>query len=176
MKSVWIGLIIALITAAIDQVSKIGTMYFFGIDVREILSLSPQVDLYPQGMSESICSLVSLSVTWNKGISYGLFQQSTEFGRWLLAGFSVVAILILIYWLRTSKRLLVTFSLGLIIGGALGNAWDRVAYGAVFDFIHLHFHDLSWYIFNVADAAIVIGVAGMIYDALFPQKTFTTRL
>ena len=67
---------------------------------------------------------------------------------------------------RASWRL----ALGLIAGGALGNAIDRAAYGAVFDFVHLHAGSWSWYVFNIADAAIVAGVVGLILDSLRPAR------
>ncbi len=70
-------------------------------------------------------------------------------------------------WLRRTGQRLLAASLGLILGGALGNAVDRVAYGAVFDFVHVHVGSFSWYVFNVADAAIVAGVVGLLYDSLF---------
>jgi signal peptidase II len=70
-------------------------------------------------------------------------------------------------WRET--RALTVVSLALIIGGALGNGVDRAVYGAVVDFVHLHYGSFSWYIFNVADAAIVVGVAGLLYDSLVPE-------
>lgn len=168
MKSSQIGWITAGITVILDQASKLGVMKFFDISVREVLSLAPLVDSFPQGMSYNMTSFFSLTVVWNKGISYGLFQQETSIGRWLLAVLSILAVCVLSYWLRNVNRKIIILSYGLIIGGALGNAWDRIAYGAVFDFAHFHIDDFSWYIFNIADAAIVFGVIGLIYDVLFP--------
>lgn len=176
MKPVRLGWFIALITFFLDQGSKLGVMRFFNISARDILSLAPNVDLFPQGMSHSLLPCFNLTVTWNKGISYGLFQQETATGRWLLAGLSILAIILLSYWLRSSKRQIITLAFGLIIGGALGNAVDRMAYGAVFDFAHFHLSDFSWYVFNIADAAIVAGVIGFIYDALFPLKSDKTEI
>ncbi len=161
---------IAALTVFLDQASKLGVMRFFDISVREILSRAPDVDQFPQGMTYIWTSFFSLTVTWNKGISYGLFQQETAIGRWLLALLSILAVCVLSYWLRSVHRPIVIGSFGLIIGGALGNAWDRVAYGAVFDFAHFHIQDFSWYIFNIADAAIVLGVIGLIYDTFVPLK------
>jgi len=104
-------------------------------------------------------------VVWNRGISYGLFQQHTEIGRWILTLISVAAAVALSVWIRRTASWWLAASLALIIGGALGNAIDRVAYGAVFDFIHFHVGSFSWYVFNVADAAIVAGVIGLLYDS-----------
>ncbi len=100
------------------------------------------------------------------GISYGLFQQTSDLGRWGLVALSIAASIWLSLWLRRATGRLEAVSLALIIGGALGNVIDRIAYGAVADFVHLHWGEWSWYVFNVADAAIVVGVVGLLYDTL----------
>ena len=146
-----LGLAALAATFALDQASKVWLIHGYDLPMREPLVLGP---------------FVTFTGVWNRGISYGLFQQHSELGRWLLAGLSVAAAVGLSVWLtRTHKRLL-ALVLGLIAGGALGNAVDRVAYGAVFDFVHLHAGGYSWYVFNLADAAIVAGVAGLVYDSL----------
>ncbi|GMA78915.1 hypothetical protein GCM10025880_53320 [Methylorubrum aminovorans] len=101
-------------------------------------------------------------------MSYGLFQQEGGLGRWLLVGISLAAAIGLSVWMVRAGSRLLAVALGLIVGGALGNAIDRAAYGAVFDFVHLHAGTWSWYVFNVADAAIVAGVVGLILDSLRP--------
>lgn len=110
-------------------------------------------------------------VVWNRGVSYGLFQQEGGLGRWLLVAVSIGAALGLAFWMLRARSRLLALSLGLVAGGALGNAVDRIAYGAVFDFVHLHAGSFSWYVFNVADAAIVAGVVGLVLDALWPART-----
>jgi signal peptidase II len=107
---------------------------------------------------------------WNRGISYGLFQQETEVGRWALLAISLAAAVGLSVWMARAGSRLLAASLGLIVGGAVGNAIDRIAYGAVFDFVHFHVGSFSWYVFNIADAAIVAGVMGLVYDALVGDK------
>ena len=109
---------------------------------------------------------MNLIVVWNRGISYGLFQQHSEIGRWLLVALSVGAAIAILVWMRRADRKILALSLGLLAGGALGNAVDRAAYGAVFDFVQLHAGRYSWYVFNIADLAIVAGVVGLLYDAL----------
>jgi signal peptidase II len=146
-----LGALVALATLALDQATK---LYFLFVDV---LSLREPIRLAP---------FLDLIVVWNRGISYGLFQQHTELGRWALVALSVVAAVGLTVWMRRAQSPLIAAALGLIAGGALGNAIDRVAYGAVFDFIHFHVGGFSWYVFNIADAAIVAGVAGLLYDSL----------
>ena len=149
------GLLIALATLALDQASKLGLLFVYDLPVKEPVVVAPFLDLM---------------VVWNRGISYGLFQQHTELGRWVLLGISVAAAVGLALWMaRTPSRFLAA-SLGLIVGGAIGNAIDRLAYGAVFDFVHFHIGQFSWYVFNIADAAIVAGVIGLIYDSLVLDK------
>ena len=105
----------------------------------------------------------------NRGISYGLFPQDGELGRWLLFSIKIAASVLFFFWLRRAVTPVVAASLGLLIGGALGNALDRAIYGAVVDFVALHAFGYRWYVFNLADAAIVAGVIGLIYDALRPN-------
>lgn len=112
---------------------------------------------------------MQIVLAWNRGISYGLFQQGTDLGRWLLVVLSFVAAIWLWRWMWRAQDRLTVASLALIVGGALGNGVDRAVYGAVVDFVHLHFGSFSWYIFNIADAAIVVGVAGLMYESLRPK-------
>jgi signal peptidase II len=98
-----------------------------------------------------------------------LFQASSEFQRWILVVFSLGVVSLLIWWLRGIKDLRLTQAIGLIIGGAVGNVIDRIAYGKVADFFHLHAFGYSWYVFNVADTAIVFGVILMAVDLLLVE-------
>jgi signal peptidase II len=155
MNPAGLGLLVALATLALDQASKLVLLFVYDLPLNEPLILAPFLDLI---------------VVWNRGISYGLFQQHTEFGRWALVAVSIAAAIALAVWMaRTPSRFLAT-SLALIVGGAVGNAIDRLAYGAVFDFVHVHVGSFSWYVFNVADAAIVAGVIGLVYDSLVLEK------
>jgi signal peptidase II len=145
-----LGLSIALVTLALDQATKLYTLFAYELPIKEPVALGP---------------FVNLIVVWNHGISYGLFQQNTELGRWGLIVVSIMAAICLTWWIRRTSAKLLAASLGLIVGGAIGNVIDRLAYGAVFDFIELHAGSWSWYVFNVADAAIVAGVVGLLYDS-----------
>ena len=107
-------------------------------------------------------------MVWNPGVSYGLFEQDTAAGRWVLVAFNLVACAGLWFWLARQGRGWDAFAIGLVIGGALGNALDRAIYGAVADFFSLHAFGYYWYVFNVADVAIVLGVGMMLLDALRP--------
>lgn len=153
-----LAVIIAVVIFVIDQATKLTFLYLYDLRIHAPLVLAPFAELI---------------VVWNRGISYGLFQQETEFGRWMLVVVSIGASIGLGIWMMRTPARLLAASLALIVGGALGNAVDRIAYGAVFDFVHLHFGSFSWYVFNVADAAIVAGVVGLLYDSLVlePRRT-----
>jgi signal peptidase II len=147
-------LLIAAVILLLDQASKLFLLFVYNLPVREPLVMAPFLEFI---------------TVWNSGISYGLFQQHDEVGRWILVGVTCAATTGLTVWmLRTSHRFL-AFSLALIVGGAVGNLIDRISYGAVFDFVHLHFGTFSWYVFNVADAAIVAGVIGLLYETFIKE-------
>ncbi len=150
-----LGALTALATLVLDQASKLFLLFAYELPIREPLVLAPFVELI---------------VVWNRGISYGLFQQDSELGRWVLLAIMIAAAVGLAVWMARATSRLLAAALGLIIGGAVGNAIDRVAYGAVFDFVHFHVGSFSWYVFNVADAAIVAGVVGLLYDSLVLDK------
>lgn len=155
MTAFRLGLLAALATLVLDQASKLYLLFGYVLTLHEPVRLLPVLDLV---------------VLWNRGISYGLFQQNSEVGRWVLALASVAAAIGLGIWMSRAATRWLSVSLGLIVGGAIGNAVDRFAYGAVFDFVHLHWGAWSWYVFNLADAAIVAGVAGLLYDSLVPER------
>lgn len=121
----------------------------------------------------AVTPFMNIVLAWNRGISYGLFQQSTDIGRWGLVLVSIVAAIWLWRWMWREPRPLTVASLALVIGGALGNGVDRTVYGAVVDFVHLHYGSFSWYIFNIADAAIVVGVVGLLYESFRPDAEKT---
>ena len=153
-----LGFTAAAITLILDQATKLYTLFVYNLPVREPVELGP---------------FVNLIVVWNRGISYGLFQQNSDLGRWLLSVVSILAAIGLSVWIRRAGGRVLAMSLGLIVGGALGNVIDRLAYGAVFDFIQFHIGTWSWYVFNVADAAIVAGVFGLLYDSFVLDRQRT---
>lgn len=155
MSPARLGYAAASIVLGADQASKLFLLFAYDLPLQEPLSLGPFLDLI---------------VVWNRGISYGLFQQHSDIGRWLLVVVSLMASVALVVWIGRSGRRFLALALGLLCGGALGNAIDRVAYGAVFDFVHLHVGRYSWYVFNVADVAIVAGVVGLLYDSFATDR------
>jgi signal peptidase II len=156
------GVVVALIVCALDQASKLWLLNVFDLANRGIVHVTPFLDFV---------------LTWNTGISYGLFPQESDFGRYVLLALKAAAVLILWVWLARAELKLTALALSLIIGGALGNAIDRVLYGAVVDFVLFHIATKSfnfmWYVFNLADAGIVAGVIGLLYEYALggaPQK------
>ncbi|MBA5779009.1 signal peptidase II [Stappia sp. F7233] len=141
---------IAAIGLALDQATKLWLLF-----VTDLPSIG-RIELLP---------FLDLTMVWNYGISYGLFQQGSPVGRIALIVLTLAATVFLWIWGARAKDRLSAVSLGLIVGGAIGNGIDRIAYGAVADFFHFHVGTFSWYVFNPADAWIVAGVAGLMYDS-----------
>ncbi len=149
-----VGLIAAVLTLALDKAFKFWLLSVFDLAGRGAVRLAPFFDLV---------------LTWNKGISYGWFQTTSAGGELVLLGIKIAAVVGLVIWLTRVRSHLAAIGLGLIIGGAIGNAIDRLTYGAVLDFALFHIEiagkDRDWYVFNLADVAIVAGVMGLLYDS-----------
>ena len=150
-----LGIIAAIVTLALDQASKLWLLYVFDIAHRGAVTVT---------------SFFDLVLAWNPGISFGWFQNDGATAQIVLMLVKAVAVIVLAVWMARSRTLLATLALGLIIGGAIGNAIDRFAYGAVVDFALFHVqiggNTFNWYVFNLADVAIVAGVAALLYDSL----------
>jgi signal peptidase II len=148
------GVIAALVTLALDQASKLWLLYVFDIGHRGTVEVTPFFDLV---------------LAWNIGISFGWFQNDSQIAQIALMVVKAAAVVALAIWMARSRTLIATLALGLIIGGAIGNAIDRFAYGAVVDFALFHLQiggkPFNWYVFNLADVAIVAGVAALLYDS-----------
>lgn len=149
------GLLTALIVLALDQASK-----WWVLEVLQ-LPLLRQVVLLP---------VLSLTMVWNQGVTFGLLSGFGDWGYLVLTALSLIVVGVLAVWLRRTDHRLIAVAIGSIIGGAIGNVIDRLRFGAVVDFIHAHVDTpwgrLSWYVFNVADAAIVCGVMVLVLDNL----------
>lgn len=148
-----LGLAVAGLALAADQASKLWLLY------GERLGESGPIALAP---------FAEFRLVWNYGISYGLFQQDGAWGRWVLVGLALAAAVAMTRWMWKTRSMLLAVSLGLLVGGAIGNAIDRSWAGAVVDFVHLFLPDRSrsWYVFNLADLWIVVGVVGLLVDSL----------
>jgi signal peptidase II len=148
------GAIAGVTVLALDQASKLWLLFVFDIAHRGAVEVTPFFDLV---------------LAWNPGISFGWFQNNSPVAQIVLMVVKAVAVIVLAIWMARSRTLMATVALGLIIGGAIGNAIDRFAYGAVVDFALFHLqiggNTFKWYVFNLADVAIVAGVAALLYDS-----------
>ena len=148
------GVIAAFAVLALDQASKLWLLFVFDLPHRGAVKVTPFLDLV---------------LAWNVGISFGWFQSDNQGAQVILMIIKAVAVIVLAIWMARSRTLIATVALGLIIGGAIGNAIDRFAYGAVVDFALFHLQiggkAFNWYVFNLADVAIVAGVAALLYDS-----------
>ena len=145
------ALAIAVILA--DQISKHWVLFVYGLPQRGTVEVAP---------------FFSLSMVWNRGVSFGVFQAESDWGRWGLALFSGVVAVALVVWARRAERPFLAVALGLVIGGAVGNLIDRVRFGAVADFLDFSRLYFPW-VFNVADSAITIGVLLLVLDSFKPS-------
>jgi signal peptidase II len=150
------GLAAAAFACALDQASKLWLLKVYDLAGKGAVKVAPFVDFV---------------LTWNTGISYGWLQQEGPLGQGALLALKVVAVALLWVWLARAGSRLSALAIGLIIGGAVGNAIDRLAHGAVADFVLLHAETaawrFNWYVFNLADVAIVAGVIGLLYESLW---------
>jgi len=148
------GIIMALVVLIADQASK-----WWVLNVLDLPSLH-QVVLLP---------VLNLTMVWNRGVTFGLLNGLGAAGHWLLAAVALAVVVALGVWLRKAESPVTAVAIGAIAGGAIGNVIDRLRFGAVVDFIHAHISvggsDYSWYVFNVADAAIVCGVLALILES-----------
>ncbi len=151
-----LGLAIAAATLVLDQASKLWLLQVYELPAKGRVEVAPFLDLV---------------FVRNTGISYSMFDQSSTAWQLILAGFAVLVSLALWVWLsRDSTGKLLATGLALIIGGAVGNAIDRLYLGGVADFVSLHAWGFYWYVFNVADVAIVAGVAALLYESFFTGR------
>lgn len=146
-----LGLLVAVLTLAIDQANKLWLIFGYDIAQRQPVHLT---------------SFFDVVFAKNPGISYSLLSASSAAGRYGLLAVTLVATACLALWLYRSRTRVAAYALGLIIGGALGNAYDRLAYGFVADFYHFHLGGFSWYVFNLADVAIVVGVGLLLFESV----------
>lgn len=113
----------------------------------------------------TVTGFFNLVMVWNRGVSFGMFQQGDDMGRYLLTGFAVLVAIGLLVWMWRTPVRIAAIGLSLVAGGALGNAYDRIVYGAVADFLDFHLAGFHFWAFNIADSAITIGVGFLLLDA-----------
>jgi signal peptidase II len=149
-----LGLLAAAVVLAADQASK-----WWILEVIHLPEVG-QIVLLP---------VLNLTMVWNRGVTFGLLNGFGQWSSLALAGVALAVVAALGVWLRRAESTLVAVALGVIAGGAVSNVIDRLRFGAVVDFIHAHAGGWSWYVFNVADAAIVCGVAALVLESLLPR-------
>jgi signal peptidase II len=151
----WTAYLLALAILVLDQVSKHWIV--------SVLAL-------PVGATHPVFAPLQFTRIWNEGVSFGLFQAGHELVRWGFVAFSIVVAALLGAWAARQIRLLPALGLGLVMGGAVGNAIDRARYGAVVDFIDVQRIGFFPWIFNVADSAITVGVVLLLLDSMRRER------
>ncbi len=145
-----IGVYLAIVVAILDQ----GTKWW----VLNAIMIPPRV--------VPVTPFLNLVLSWNKGITFGLFNRDHPWMVYVFIGAAVVILAVLLHWMMRATTLMATLGLGLIMGGAIGNVVDRNRFGAVADFIDFHVAGYHWYAFNLADSAIVCGVILLLLEHL----------
>jgi signal peptidase II len=153
IRRTWMITSIILSVFALDQVSKYWLLYKVGMATRPPIAL---------------CDYFSLVMAWNTGVSFSLFAHGAPFMRWLLVGMALLVSALLLRLALVSEKRSERVGYAMVIGGALGNALDRVRFGAVADFFYAHIGDIGWPAFNVADMAICAGV-GLLLLSMFKR-------
>lgn len=138
-----LGLMVALAVGAADWLSKYVVLYVINLPGRQNIPILPFLDL---------------TMVWNRGVSFGMLQADSTYGRMALIGFTLAVSIAVLVWLWRNDDIINAIALGGILGGALGNIYDRLKFGAVADFFDFHLMGYHWYVFNVADAGISVGV------------------
>jgi lipoprotein signal peptidase len=154
-RYVRIGLIAAVLVLIADQASKWAMLSPLDLPQRGVIELAP---------------VLNLAMVHNTGVTFGLLTGFGEWGHLLLAGLALCVVAALGVWLRRAETPLAATALGAIAGGAIGNVIDRLRFGWVVDFIDAHLGNWHWYVFNVADAAIVCGVIALVIDSQWPRR------
>ncbi len=149
-----LGLSLAALVVGLDQASK----WWILADVMDPPRVIP------------ITPFFNIVLVWNRGVSFGILNQESAWVPWLLTALALAICIGLFIWLRRADGRWLAGGLGLIIGGALGNVIDRIRFGAVFDFLDVHAAGYHWPAFNVADAAITVGVATLLIDSLIAGR------
>lgn len=147
----WAAYGLAAFVIVADQLAKYWILYVYDL---------------PSRFSTPIAGPFSLTMVWNRGVSFGLFRADADLVRWLLTIFSIGVAIALAIWVRKAHRPLLGVGLGLVIGGAIGNAIDRIRFGAVVDFLDFQRLGFFPWVFNVADSAITVGVVFLLLDSL----------
>jgi signal peptidase II len=151
------GLIIAAVVLVADQLTKWWIL-------RLMLPRPPVEQVIP------VLPFFDIVLVWNRGVSFGLFNNASGMNAVVFSLLAAAIVVGLLLWLRKAKEKLIVGGIGLVIGGAVGNVIDRLVHKAVVDFLDFHVGGWHWPAFNVADAAICVGVAALVLDGLLPRR------
>ena len=160
MRPVPLGLLVAVVAIGVDQVTKWWILASV-MDPPRVINVTP---------------FFNLVLVWNRGISFGMFSNESMAGVWILSILALVIVGFLINWLRRAESKRVAISLGLIIGGALGNVIDRAVHSAVLDFLDFYIGPVRWPAFNAADSFITVGAILLIVDSLFSRGSDQSKI
>ena len=147
-----LGLAVAVVVALLDQATKLWIV--------DVFAGMPGVYVRP------VMPFLNLALTMNHGMSFGLFNTQGMLNALVFTALAAAIVAALVVWLARTREPLLAVAIGLVIGGAVGNVADRLVRGAVVDFIDVHWGELHWFVFNLADAAITVGVGLMVIDGL----------
>lgn len=120
-----------------------------------------------EGVSQPVTSFLNWTLVYNSGAAFSFLAQAGGWQRWFFTGVGIIAALIMIWLIRkNSHQTIFSLALSLVLSGAIGNVIDRIIYGAVVDFVDVHYMGWHWPAFNIADSAITIGVILLIVDEI----------
>ena len=122
------------------------------------------------GRDIEVTGFFNIVEVWNRGVSFGLFASDSPWTPYLLSALAIAISIVLIVWLRKAETTFLALALGFVIGGAIGNVFDRFIWGRVYDFLDFHAAGYHWPAFNVADAAISVGVALVLLDGFIAKR------
>ena len=151
IKKILLNFVLIIAIFSVDRISK--------IYVLKTLELKNNVDIY-------LTEYLNFYLIWNKGIAFGLFSFNESFIYNMITGIIIIIsiiVAVMIYNINGLKKISLIF----VLGGALGNLFDRMYYSAVPDFIDFHINDFHWFVFNVADIFITLGIICLIFDEIF---------
>ena len=160
MRPVPLGLLVAVVAIGVDQVTKWWILASV-MDPPRVINVTP---------------FFNLVLVWNRGISFGMFSNESMAGVWILSFLALIIVGFLFNWLRKAGSRRVAISLGLIIGGALGNVIDRAVHSAVLDFLDFYIGSVRWPAFNAADGFITVGAILLIVDSLFSRGSDQSKI
>jgi signal peptidase II len=158
-----VGLPVAVATLVLDQLSKWWVL-------ERLFALSEPITPASRAAPVQVTSFFDIALVWNFGVSFGFMGGDSALARWGLAAVAIAIVAWLLHWCSRTQRLWQGLAIGLVIGGAIGNVVDRLRFGAVADFLHFHAMGYSFWVFNVADSAITVGVVLLLIDGLFADR------